>query len=100
MGVGSGLGAEQTSRLQEAMKTYKRRQEAIQELRVATKARDPARLRTAIEHAMKVYLKESLIKQARDDLRSLEARLAAQQVLREAVAGGDHAAVKAAIQAA
>lgn len=98
--VGSGLGNEQASRLQEAMKTYKRRQEAAKELRTATESRDPARLRTAIEHALKAYVKEPLVKQARDDLRSLEARTAAMQGLRRVASGGDQGALKAAIEAA
>jgi len=97
--VGSGLGSEQSGRLQEAMRTHKRRQEAARELQTAAQARDPAKLRTAIELALKAHVKEPLVKRARDDLRSLEARLAAMEQLRKATTSGDVDAIKAAIEA-
>eukprot|EP00927_Polykrikos_kofoidii_P039430 TRINITY_DN33821_c0_g1_i1.p1 TRINITY_DN33821_c0_g1~~TRINITY_DN33821_c0_g1_i1.p1 ORF type:complete len:955 (-),score=171.65 TRINITY_DN33821_c0_g1_i1:37-2901(-) len=98
--VGTGSSSELSSRLSEAMKTHKRRQEVTQNLKRGVEAKDPARLRTAIEHALKSHLKESVIKKARDELRSLEARLAASEQLKQAMAGGDPTAIRNAINAA
>eukprot|EP00435_Cladocopium_sp_Y103_P056313 s868_g19.t1 len=51
--IGCGLGKDQAPRLKQAMRTHKIRSEAARELRKAAQARDKARLRTAIEGALK-----------------------------------------------
>lgn len=101
--VGSGFGeSERVALLKEAMRTHQRRQEVLRGIRKAAAARDAQKLRTAIEAALLSHAKEPDVRRARDSLRALEARIAAQGVLREAVAGGgtDLAALEEALAGA
>lgn len=87
------------TRLQEAMRTFKKRQEAVAELRRATTARDPHRLRTAVEVALKAHVREKDVRRARDELRTLEAQVASRAQLQQAMASKDINAIKAAVDA-
>lgn len=94
--VGSGGDG---ARLQEAMRTFKKRQEAVAELRRATAARDPQRLRTAVEMALKAHVREKDVRRAREELRAMEAQVAARAQLQQGMASKDVNAIKAAVDA-
>jgi len=98
--IGCGLGKDQAPRLKQAMRTHKIRSEAARELRKAAQVRDKARLRTAIEGALKVHVEEAVVKKGRDALRALQAREAAREEMRKAIASKEPARLKAAIAAA
>eukprot|EP00438_Fugacium_kawagutii_P023984 Skav216891 [mRNA] locus=scaffold1276:123500:127735:+ [translate_table: standard] len=98
--IGCGLAKDQAPRLKQAMRTHKIRSEAARELRKAAQARDKARLRTAIEGALKVHTEETVVKKARDALRALQAREAARDELRKATAAKEPARLKVALAAA
>eukprot|EP00913_Durusdinium_trenchii_P022928 g21529.t1 len=88
--IGCGLGKDQAPRLKQAMRTHKLRSEAS----------GTARLRTAIESALKVHTEEAVVKKARDALRTLQARETARDELRKATVSKEPAKLKVAIAAA
>lgn len=87
-------------RLKESQRAYTKRRKAIRGLQQASKARDTAKLRTAIEAALKVHVREPHVKNARDSLRMLESQATARQQLQKAIGSGCMQTLKFAIAGA
>lgn len=85
-------------KLQEAMRTCKRRQDATHQCRRAFANRSEEALRTGIEAALKSHVKEEDVRKAREDLRTLEGWAAVRPQLSQAM-GKDSITLQSALQA-
>jgi len=98
--VGGGGDADQVTRLKDAMRSQKRRQEAARELRKAGESRDAERLRSAIEAALLAHVAEEDVRRAREALKALCARSTLREQLQQAMAGDDLPELRRVVEAA